>query len=119
MGVHSCAPPRPWRRRPRVPRGARPPAGRLSAVGLGVPTAWLDGSVEAVIVAGGLGTRLLPLTESSPKPLLPVAGVPFAVHQLAKLAAAGVRRVLLATSYQADRFEPVLGDGSAWDLELV
>lgn len=70
-------------------------------------------------MAGGLGTRLLPLTESSPKPLLPVAGVPFAVHQIAKLAAAGVRRVLLATSYQADRFEPVLGDGSAWDLELV
>jgi len=79
----------------------------------------LDGSVEAVIVAGGLGTRLLPLTESSPKHLLPVAGVPFAVHQIAKLAAAGVRRVLLATSYQADRFEPVLGDGSAWGLALV
>jgi mannose-1-phosphate guanylyltransferase len=79
----------------------------------------LDGSVEAVIVAGGLGTRLLPLTESSPKHLLPVAGVPFAVHQIAKLATAGIRRVLLATSYQADRFEPILGDGSRWDLELV
>lgn len=74
--------------------------------------------VEAVILAGGLGTRLLPLTESTPKSLVPVAGVPFVVHQLAKLAAADIRRVVLATSYQADRFEPVLGDGSAWDLDI-
>lgn len=75
--------------------------------------------VEAVIVAGGLGTRLLPLTESQPKPLLPVAGIPFAQHQLAKLAAAGITRVFLATQYQADKFEPVLGDGSSWGVELV
>lgn len=74
--------------------------------------------VEAVIVAGGLGTRLLPLTADVPKPLLPVAGVPFVVHQLAKLAAAGVQRVLLATSYQANSFEPVLGDGTRWGLDL-
>lgn len=75
--------------------------------------------VEAIIVAGGLGTRMLPLTLHRPKHLLPVAGVPFVVHLLAKLSAAGVRRVLLATSYHADQFEPVLGNGNAWDLELV
>lgn len=75
--------------------------------------------MEAVIVAGGLGTRLLPLTESQPKHLLAVAGVPFVAHQLAKLAQAGIGRVVLATSYRADRFEPVLGDGSQWGVELV
>ena len=74
--------------------------------------------VEAVIVAGGFGTRLLPLTEHRPKHLLEVGGVPFLEHQLARLAAAGVRHVVLATSYRADLFEPVLGDGSRWDLRL-
>lgn len=76
-------------------------------------------AVEAVIVAGGLGTRLLPLTESRPKHLLPVAGVPLVVHQLAKLSAAGIGRVVLATSYRADMFRPVLGDGQQWGIDLV
>jgi mannose-1-phosphate guanylyltransferase len=76
-------------------------------------------AVEAVIVAGGLGTRLLPLTEHRPKHLLPVGGVPFVAHQLAKLGGAGIGRVVLATSYYADMFEPTLGDGSAWGVELV
>lgn len=75
-------------------------------------------AMEAVIVAGGFGTRLLPLTETAPKHLLPVAGVPFIVHQLSKLQAAGVERVLLATSYRAEMFEPALGDGSDWGIEL-
>ncbi len=75
--------------------------------------------MEAVIVAGGLGTRLLPLTEHRPKHLLPVAGIPLVAHQLAKLAAVGISRVVLATSYHADQFEPVLGDGREWGLDLV
>ena len=75
--------------------------------------------MEAVIVAGGLGTRLWPLTVHLPKHLLPVAGVPFVAHQIAKLAAADVRRIVLATSYHADMFEPVLGTGSAWGVELI
>ncbi len=70
-------------------------------------------------MAGGPGTRMLPLTTHRPKHLLPVGGVPFVVHQLAKLSAAGVKRVVLATSYYADQFEPVLGDGSRWHLELI
>ena len=76
-------------------------------------------AVEAVIVAGGFGTRLRPLTDHRPKHLLPVAGVPFVAHQLAKLAAAGIDRVVLATSYHAEQFEPTLGDGSDWGVELV
>ncbi|CAM3372104.1 NDP-sugar synthase [Nocardioides dubius] len=74
--------------------------------------------VEAVIVAGGFGTRLLPLTARRPKHLLDVGGVPFLEHQIARLAAAGVQHVVLATSYHADMFEPVLGDGSRWGIRL-
>ena len=74
--------------------------------------------VEAVIVAGGFGTRLLPLTERRPKHLLEVGGVPFLEHQLSRLARTGVEHVVLATSYRADLFEPVLGDGSRWGIRL-
>jgi len=74
--------------------------------------------VEAVIVAGGFGTRLLPLTANRPKHLLEVGGVPFLEHQVARLAAAGVQHVVLATSYHADQFAPVLGDGSRWGIRL-
>lgn len=73
---------------------------------------------EAVIVAGGFGTRLLPLTARQPKHLLNVGGAPFLEHQIAWLAEAGVDHVVLATSYHADRFEPVLGDGSRWGVRL-
>jgi len=75
--------------------------------------------VEAVIVAGGIGSRLLPLTQFRPKHLLPVAGVPFVEHQIARLAAAGVDRVVMATSYHADLFRPVLGDGDRWGIDLA
>ncbi len=76
------------------------------------------GPVEAVIVAGGFGTRLLPLTTHRPKHLLEVGGVPFLEHQVSRLAEAGVDHVVLATSYRADLFQPVLGDGSRWGIRL-
>lgn len=76
-------------------------------------------SLEAILLVGGQGTRLRPLTISTPKPLLPTAGVPFLAHQLAKACAAGVTRVVLATSYRADMFADSLGDGSAFGLEIV
>ena len=74
--------------------------------------------VEAVIVAGGFGTRLQPLTTRRPKHLLNVGGVPFLEHQVARLAVAGVEHIVVATSYHADLFEPVLGDGAAWGVKL-
>jgi mannose-1-phosphate guanylyltransferase len=73
---------------------------------------------EAVIVAGGFGTRLLPLTTDRPKHLLEVGGVPFLEHQIGRLAAAGVQHVVVATSYHADLFEPVLGDGGRWGIAV-
>jgi mannose-1-phosphate guanylyltransferase len=72
-----------------------------------------------VIVAGGFGTRMLPLTERRPKHLLEVGGVPFLEHQIAKLAAAGVRHVVLATSYRAELFRPVLGEGERFGVRLT
>lgn len=77
-----------------------------------------SGPVEAVIVAGGFGTRLLPLTARRPKHLLEVGGVPFLEHQVSRLAEAGVAHVVLATSYRADLFQPVLGDGNRWGIRL-
>lgn len=74
--------------------------------------------VEAILLVGGLGTRLRPLTDRLPKPLLPVAGVPFIAHQVAMLAATGVEHVVLATSYRAEVFATVLGDGSNLGVEL-
>jgi mannose-1-phosphate guanylyltransferase len=74
--------------------------------------------LEAILLVGGQGTRLRPLTIATPKPLLPTAGVPFLAHQLAKAAAYGVTRVLMATFYRAEMFAECLGDGSSFGLEI-
>jgi mannose-1-phosphate guanylyltransferase len=73
---------------------------------------------EAVILVGGKGTRLRPLTIETPKPMLTLAGVPFLVHQLARLRAAGVYHAVLATSYLPEVFSDSLGDGSSLGLRL-
>ncbi|MEW9527119.1 sugar phosphate nucleotidyltransferase [Microbispora sp. NPDC049125] len=75
--------------------------------------------LEAILLVGGQGTRLRPLTLHTPKPLLPTAGVPFLAHQLAKAHSYGVRRVVFATSYRASMFADAFGDGSAFGLEIV
>jgi mannose-1-phosphate guanylyltransferase len=74
--------------------------------------------VDAVLLVGGQGTRLRPLTISAPKPMLPTAGVPFTAHQLARARDAGVDHVVLATSYQPEVFEEYFGDGSAFGIDL-
>ncbi|MCC3653576.1 MULTISPECIES: nucleotidyltransferase family protein [Streptomyces] len=73
---------------------------------------------EAILLVGGKGTRLRPLTVHTPKPMIPAAGVPFLSHQLARARAAGVEHVVLATSYLAEVFEPYFGDGSDFGLHL-
>src|SRR5260370_36147623 len=74
---------------------------------------------EAILLVGGKGTRLRPLTVNTPKPMLPVAGVPFLTHQLARAKEAGVERVVFATAYRAEVFEDYFGDGKDLGLELV
>ncbi|MDF5751178.1 NDP-sugar synthase [Spongiactinospora sp. TRM90649] len=76
------------------------------------------GDLEAILLVGGKGTRLRPLTLGVPKPLLPTAGVPFLAHQLARARAHGVRRIVFATSYRASMFAEAFGDGSAFGLDL-
>jgi mannose-1-phosphate guanylyltransferase len=74
--------------------------------------------VEAVVLVGGKGTRLRPLTLSAPKPMLPTAGVPFLTHLLSRIRAAGITHVVLGTSYKAEVFEEHFGDGAALGLDL-
>lgn len=74
--------------------------------------------VDAVILVGGKGTRLRPLTLSAPKPMLPTAGLPFLTHLLSRIAAAGIEHVILGTSYRAEVFEAEFGDGSKLGLQI-
>lgn len=73
---------------------------------------------EAVLLVGGQGTRLRPLTINTPKPMLPVAGVPFTVHQITRARDAGVTRIVLGTSYRAEVFREFI-EGNDLGVEIV
>jgi mannose-1-phosphate guanylyltransferase len=75
--------------------------------------------MKAVILAGGEGTRLRPLTLSTPKPVVPVVDRPFLRHQLDLLARAGVREVVFSVAYRPERVEAVFGDGRTLGLRIV
>lgn len=72
-----------------------------------------------ILLVGGLGTRLMPLTRHTPKPMLPVAGLPVIEHQLAMVKNAGITTVVLATSYLSEVFIPYFGDGSKFGMKLL
>jgi mannose-1-phosphate guanylyltransferase len=74
--------------------------------------------MQALILAGGEGTRLRPLTATIPKPVVPLAGRPFIVHMLAWLAGHGVDDVILACGFMAERVRAVLGDGEQLGVRL-
>jgi mannose-1-phosphate guanylyltransferase len=73
---------------------------------------------SAILLVGGMGTRLMPLTSKTPKPMLQVAGVPFTEHQIRKAAQAGISEIVLATSYKAELFEPYFGDGKKFGIKI-
>ncbi|WP_327262982.1 NDP-sugar synthase [Streptomyces sp. NBC_01232] len=73
---------------------------------------------EAILLVGGKGTRLQPLTLSRPKPMVSVAGVPFLAHLVARARAAGIERLVMATSYLPETFGAYFGDGSRFGLQL-
>ncbi|MCY7312079.1 MAG: nucleotidyltransferase family protein [Pseudoxanthomonas sp.] len=75
--------------------------------------------MHALIFAAGLGERMRPLTDHTPKPLLPVGGKPLIVWHLEKLAALGVRKVVINSSWLAGEFPRALGEGSRWGLTLA
>lgn len=74
--------------------------------------------MQALILAGGKGTRLRPLTVYTPKPIVPVCNRPFLLYQLDTLKRAGVTDITLSLSYQPDKIEEKLGDGSEVGVRL-
>ena len=73
---------------------------------------------SAILLVGGRGTRLAPLTNNTPKPMLQVAGVPFTEHQINKARSAGITEIVLATSFKAELFEPYFGDGANFGISI-
>jgi dTDP-glucose pyrophosphorylase len=74
--------------------------------------------MDAVVIAAGEGTRLRPLTERWPKPVLPIDGRPVIATLLRELAAAELRRVWVVTGHLADQVEGLVGDGTLFGLEV-
>jgi MurNAc alpha-1-phosphate uridylyltransferase len=74
--------------------------------------------MKALILAAGRGERMRPLTTHTPKPLLSAGGKPLIVWQLERLAAIGVRDVVINTAWLASQFPRVLGDGSSWGVRV-
>lgn len=74
--------------------------------------------MQAVILAGGLGTRLGELTRTIPKPMMPVAGRPYLEHQLRELARQQLTDVVLLTGYLGEQIEEYFGDGERWGLSI-
>jgi len=72
-----------------------------------------------MILAAGRGERMRPLTDTTPKPLLPLAGRPLIEYHLRALAAAGVREVVVNHAHLGHRLEDALGDGSRWGLAIA
>ena len=72
-----------------------------------------------ILLVGGFGTRLKPLTNEAPKPMLPVAGLPVTEHQILAAKKAGIHTLVLATSYLAEVFTPYFGDGAKWGMKIL
>lgn len=71
-----------------------------------------------VILAGGMATRLRPITEKIPKALVEVGGEPFIAHQFRLLYSRGVRRVIVSAWYRGDMIRDYVGDGSKFDMQV-
>lgn len=74
--------------------------------------------MQALILAGGKGTRLRPLTVYTPKPIVPVVNRPFLLYQIDVLRKAGITDITLSLSYQPDKIEQLLGSGSEHGVSL-
>ena len=78
----------------------------------------MNNALPCVILAGGLGTRLTPVTTAIPKPMVPVAGQPFLTYLLEQVRAAGCTDVVLCIGYRGQVIADYFGDGSAYGLRL-
>jgi MurNAc alpha-1-phosphate uridylyltransferase len=75
--------------------------------------------VKAMILAAGYGKRLRPLTEKTPKPMVPVAGKPLLQHHIERLVAMGITEVVINISWLADQIESFFGDGSNFGIRIA
>jgi NDP-sugar pyrophosphorylase family protein len=75
-------------------------------------------NLPVALLAGGLATRLRPITEKVPKLLIEVAGEPFFSHQIRLLKKAGLTRIVLCVGYLGEKIVELYGDGSKWGVEI-
>ena len=75
-------------------------------------------AIQAVILCGGLGKRLRPITNSIPKPLAPINGRPFIIYLLEQLKSQGIKRIILLTGYLGDMIKKTVGDGKSIGLKI-
>ena len=74
--------------------------------------------LPVIILAGGLATRLRPITETIPKALVEINGRPFLDYQMRLLAANGVTRAVLSVAYRGEMIEEYLGDGARYGISV-
>lgn len=74
--------------------------------------------MKAVILAGGLGTRLRPLTDSTPKPLLPISGKPILEHAILNFKKHGIEDIVLSIGYLAQKIQDYFGGGEKWGVKI-
>lgn len=75
--------------------------------------------MKAMLLAAGFGERMRPLTEHTPKPLLPVAGVPLLEYHIRRLASAGIRELVINVSHLGEQVVEFCGDGSRWGADIA
>ena len=73
---------------------------------------------QAVIIAGGRGTRLKPFTDTAPKPMYPIGGVPFVEHLIKQVRSFGIKKVVMLLGYLPNIIMDYLGDGSSFDVSI-
>jgi len=74
--------------------------------------------MKAIILAGGLGTRLRPLTENTPKPLLPIGGKPIIEHAILNFKKHGIEDIVLSIGYLSNQIQDYFGDGEKWGVKI-
>ena len=72
----------------------------------------------ALILAGGIGERLRPITNNIPKPMVPVNGKPFLQYHIEELKRAGIKDIVLCTGYLSNKIQEYFGDGSKFDVKI-
>ena len=74
---------------------------------------------QAVVFAGGLGKRLAPFTDTAPKPMYPIAGVPYIEHLLKQIRSFGISDVIMLLGYLPEVIQDYVGDGSQYGLNVT